>query len=437
LALDHVVHINNGSGTARPIVLRLLPGEETIFNLKVVNHGEPSNISLLASSPVFKAVRLKKPDHYVVLEEIIPVLARMPANKKRLDGEILLSGRGGESRVPITLLRDSEDPGDDLEDPGLQGDEELKDDDVDEEDEGADLADRRREHGDRDAADDEDEDDNDYDADSLGIRRVKRSDDEDEDEDGDEEREKEPRRIAFSRDKDLQRYRSATRQQKAGGMESRGEKRGQKPAGSRLLGDTESAENRYHDNSGGSNDDLGNDRSRDGAKIRFTTRIDDRFVDPGNRQDEGSRFIPRKVPLGSQEERVEERTEEWKEPGQRSNSGYEEDRYQGSQDTDSESREIPISAAEREQRVEERAPEEPEAYVEPDEGPQSVYLERLGAFGGMGALKVIPAVLFLVLVVVLVLTFITESIPEFPGALASSILIVTLIIYGAATLLKA
>ena len=76
-------------------------------------------------------------------------------------------------------------------------------------------------------------------------------------------------------------------------------------------------------------------------------------------------------------------------------------------------------------------------YVEPDEGPESIYLDRLGGFGGLGALKVIPAALFLALVIVLVLTFITESIPEFPGALASSILIVTLIIYGAATLLKA
>ena len=239
--MDHVVHINNGSGAARPIVLRLLPGEETIFNLKVVNHGEPSNISLQASSPVFKAVRLKKPDHYVVMEEIIPILARMPANKKRLDGEILLSGSGGESRVPITLLRDSEDPGDDLEDPGLQGDEELKDDLMgdaleredtsndrdEEEDEDADLAPRRRDGRDREDADDEDEDEED----SEGIRRVKRS--EDEDEDGDEEKEKEPRRIAFSRDKDLQRYRSATRQQRAGGIRKpRGEARpeaGRKP----------------------------------------------------------------------------------------------------------------------------------------------------------------------------------------------------------------
>ena len=119
--MDHAVHINgkdNGSRAAKPIVLRLLPGEETIFNLRVVNHGEPANISLLASSPVIKAVRLRKPDHYVVMEEVIPVMARMPAGKRRLDGEIVLSGPAGKSRVPITLLRDSEDPGDNMEAPG-------------------------------------------------------------------------------------------------------------------------------------------------------------------------------------------------------------------------------------------------------------------------------------------------------------------------------
>ena len=361
--MDHVVHINNGSGAAKPIVLRLLPGEETIFNLKVVNHGEPSNISLQASSPVLKAVRLKKPDHYVVQEEIIPILARMPANKKRLDGEILLCGGGGESRVPITLLRDSEDPGDDLEDPGLQGDEELKDDEEEDEDE----------------------------EDSQEIKRVKRS--EDEDEEGDEEKEKEPRRIAFSRDRDLQRYRSATRQQRAGGIESSGEKRGLKLAGS---------------------------------------RIDDRFVDPGNKQEEGPRIIPRQVPVHGPVQGEEERQ---RPPV----SGYEDRSQDFRQGPDSESRETPTSAAEREQRAEERAPEpeEPEVYVEQDEAPESIYLDRLGTFGGMGALKVIPAALFLALVIVLVLTFITESIPEFPGALASSILIVTLIIHGAATLLKA
>ena len=364
--MDHVVHINNGSGAAKPIVLRLLPGEETLFNLKVVNHGEPSNISLQASSPVFKAVRLKKPDHYVVLEEIIPILARMPANKKRLEGEILLTGSGGERRVQITLLRDSEDPGDDLEDPGLQGDEELKDDLMgdaleredakddgdEEEDEDPDLASRRRDGGDREDADDEDEDE-------------------------ETEKEKEPRRIAFSRDKDLQRYRSAARPQRA----------------VRAIDRENEIENSAEYN---------NNRLGARFKARIDDRIDDRFVDPDNRQEER----------------------------QRSTSGYRES-YQGR--PESESREMITSA-----KGEERVPEGPEEYVEPDEGPhQSELFDKLGGFGAPGALKVIPAVLFMSLVIVLVLTFITESIPEFPGAMGSSILIVTLIIYGAATLLKA
>ena len=57
--------------------------------------------------------------------------------------------------------------------------------------------------------------------------------------------------------------------------------------------------------------------------------------------------------------------------------------------------------------------------------------------GPFGLVQMIPIVIFLALLIVLVLTFITYTIPEFPGAIASSILIVTLIIYGAATLLKA
>ncbi len=80
----------------------------------------------------------------------------------------------------------------------------------------------------------------------------------------------------------------------------------------------------------------------------------------------------------------------------------------------------------------------PEA-VAPDDG----YLDQdsqdfdQDKFGPFGLTQIIPMVIFLALLFVLVLTFITYSIPEFPGALGSSILIVTLIIYGAATLLKA
>jgi hypothetical protein len=364
LALDHVVHINNGSGAAKPIVLRLLPGEETIFNLKILNDGEPSNISLLASSPVFKAVRLKKPDHYVVLEEIIPILARMPADKKRLDGEILLSSGGKESRVPITLLRDSEDPGDDLEDPGLQGDKELKDDEVD--------------------ADDEYDDEEDYER----VKQVKVSEDDDEDEDESEETEKEPRRIAFSRDKDLQRYRSATRRERTVETpESREEKRLQKPAKSRL--DKDRA-------------DTDDDNIR--IENRSRARIDDRFVDPGNREDNGPRFIPRTVPLVEPEEWKEEpnkeRTEEWaEERGEeraeermRPTSSYEDRRQGFRRGFEDEMREMPTStaqtAADTAADRQESFPEESVAYAEQDEGSESIYLDRLGSFGGMPSLKV-------------------------------------------------
>lgn len=464
--MDHVVHINNGSGAAKPIVLRLLPGEETIFNLKVLNDGEPSNISLQASSPVFKSVRLKKPDHYVVLEEVVPILARMPADKKRLDGEILLTSGSGEKRVPITLLRDSEDPGDDLEDPGLQGDEELRDYEADEEDEDLDPEDRLITGRDRD--DDESIDDDDDDGyGHESIRRRKGEKEEDDLEDDGEKNEKEPRRISFSRDRDLERYRSGRKRKAARTAEGREDGSMQRPIKSRA--------ERHRAVTEGDNDaddvmDVPDDNSDRIVRIedRSRSRIDDRFVDPSNKQDEIPRFVTRKVPFAEPEEWKEEldevRTGEWAEERReekrderldemqevgreertegrmRPDSGYE-DRHQAFRqgfESASVAREAPISSSGAEAAESyERAPEDPEAYSERDLGSQSDYLDRLGDIGGMGSIKVVPAILFLALVIVLVMTFITLNIPEFPGALASSILIVTLIIYGAATLLKA
>lgn len=318
--MDYVIHINNGSETVKPIVLRLLPGEETIFNLKVVNHGEPSNISLEASDPVFKAVRLNKPDRYVVMEETVSIMARMPANMARLDGEILLSSSAGESRVPISLRREPEDPGDDLDDPGVLGDPDLKDDLESDE---SDLA----EDGNEDESEAKDEDGDDFEEIEQNGKPDAEAD------------EGEVRRIKFSRDRDLQRYRSASRPGTTAGN----------------LGD----------------------------KIELSTEAPASL--PGYHGDS---------------------------QGLRQDPGYEGKVYP-----------FPSEAA-------------PETADEEDG-----YPDRQGGifdnFEGWGALQVIPAVILLLIIVVLALTFITESIPEFPGALASSILIVTLIIYGAATLLKA
>jgi hypothetical protein len=426
--MDHEVHINNGSGGARPIVLRLLPGEETIFNLKVVNHGEPSNISLQASSPVLKAVRLKKPDHYVVMEEIIPILARMPAHRNRLDGEILLSGSAGESRVPITLLRDSEDRGDDLEGPGLQGTLELR----------GDLMEDRTE-----GEDDGDEENDDGDEEYPAGRKRGRNDGDDEDdedagEDAEEDEEKEPRRIAFSKDRDLERYRAAGRRRPgASAAESIG------------------YGNRNDDRNNGDEDpDSSSSKGRRPAP-RYSTRIDDSFVDKKVRPDEGPPVSRREaqpdkwdpwpenaVAKAEPEPELELEPEpEGRFAGSRPPSAFAEERreaqpggYPGSL-----SREPTYQAG-----VDALAEDGPQDYAgeppgedEPEGREAFPLLDRLGGYGGQATMQVIPAAIFLALVIALVLTFITESIPEFPGALASSILIVTLIIYGAATLLKA
>ncbi|MDM7912309.1 MAG: hypothetical protein QUS09_04355, partial [Methanotrichaceae archaeon] len=74
----------------------------------------------------------------------------------------------------------------------------------------------------------------------------------------------------------------------------------------------------------------------------------------------------------------------------------------------------------------------------PEENPKAGLRDRILTMSlDRESIQIVPAIILLSLIVALVLTFYTRSIPEYPGALASSILIVTLIIYGAATLLKA
>jgi len=371
---------------ARPIVLRLLPGEETIFNLKVVNHGDPSNLTLQVSDPVFKAVRPRKPDHYVVVEESIPIIARMPSNRDRLDGEIMLKGSAGVSRVPITLLRDSEDPGDDLEDPGPQMDEDLRDDIHGE------SLDHRDEDPDDDREDGEADEDPDEDLDDFDrtIRRRIRDYDEDE---------QEPRRIVFSKERDLQRYRSARQTRNEGSNGSRGS----------LENVADDADSVYERS--------GEPGSSKDAAARQTLRAPGNgYVDDGVPSASGLRTPGDAVP-GVDRTPVSSLS---------ATQPYQ-DTYRNTMQGQG------VEAGGHE-------PDLPEDDPAPDTGElEEDYSNRKGLIGnlGWGSVQVIPAAIFLGLILVLVMTFITESIPEFPGALGSSILIVTLIIYGAATLLKA
>ena len=408
--MDHVVHINNGGKDALPIIFHLLPGEETIFNLKVINHGPPANLSLQASNPLFKAVRLKKPDHYVTEEEVIPVLARMPVDRGRLDGEIILSAGGRESRVPITLLCDSEDPADDRNDAAVMPDGDW----------GVDVM-----------VDDEDGERDEYEDFHECEDDLRRCEPHLEEDDGDieKERSKKQRPISFSMDADLERYRS-----------SRGRKR---PGGEAK----------------GPEDGSGEEGDEEGHFIpRYSTRIDDSFVDKGCRKSQPQSECPEPtatsgqdgVEQGMREDKAaaaeEGRAEEqvWQEEQV---SHEEEVRLGYSQFADIESREIIHQAERDELNLLESVESEEYGLGHGYEGSGDDEIERRSSgyallgrmddFSLTGLIQAVPVLILLTLISALVLTFVTEIVPEFPGALASSIMMVTLIIYGAARLLKA
>jgi len=392
--LDHIVRINEGSDTKTPIVLHLLPGEETLFNLVVINDGEPSDVSLQASDPVFKAVRFRRSDDYVDGKQIIPIFARMPDDTDRLDGEIILKSSIGESRVPITILRDSlVSKPDQLPDTRPEGlvrqspsdrlgrvptrarirdiapAEEAQTEDDWEEERNPDLDEIGTDGIDPEIIDPEGTDDGGEDEDRSPYES---SEDLDTEfvpaKDGrDEEDERDSRNISFSKDQDLERYRSARRFRS------------------------------IEDLSGSDSSNHSQERIGQAKESGYSPESDDYFGAEDRRfqrdeavHDPENLFRPgvRGGLLGSAEGE-EESTEQ-----------FESDQI--------------------------RSEEEAGEVAEDKDGLRAI-----------GAMQIIPAVIFLGLVIALVLTFITESIPEFPGALVSSILIVTLIIYGAATLLKA
>ena len=355
--MDYVVNINDGSEDTRPIVLRLLPGEETVFNLRVINHGEPSNISLETSTQVSRAVRLKKPDHYVVVEETIPILVRMPSNKDRLDGEILLTSNSGDNIVPISLLRDP-DPEDDLEDPKALIDDDSSDDPEDDEDAivvaraGADEA-----ESDEDEEDEEDEEWERIEVDGSLKDREKESEDEEE-----------SPRIEFSRHKDVQSYRAASKSaQSLQSKTAENEIKGREPSRNYPGAYQAEYQEEYQ------------------AEYKTDNLVEVRGDPPGEYLDNQA-------------------DSRYRNSDNDSNLDNSDDSYEGEMEEDG------------------------------HDIHQSAVMDILGE---SAALQIIPAAIFLGLVFILLLTFLTGTIPEFPGALASSILIVTLIIYGAATLLKA
>jgi hypothetical protein len=298
-------------------VLRLLPGEETIFELRVVNHGNPANIFVDASPPLIKAMRLKRANHHVEMEEIIPVLARMPDNLDRLDGEILVTSDKGTNRIPISLI--SEGSGEDEEDPQ----------------EYSNNASRVFEPENNDG-----EDDDDYVKEHAG------------DDELDSEEIQDATNSYFDNEQDVENYRSA-------------------PSA--------------HPMASG--------------------------YSPPQHYDSAINY---------------EKTEPWEEMRSPKSQKYSLDH--------GEEIEAPYYSKDGDHRSTQAPSYQSSEDVE-NEGDDEEGLHWLHRLGNL--IQIAPIVMFILIIAVLILTFYTATIPEFSGALASSILIVTLIIYGAATLLKA
>ena len=337
--MDYEIHINGGSADIEPITLYLLPGEETLFDLRVVNDGEPSNIYLETNGPLKKVVRIREADHYLAREKVVPILVRMPDDIDRLEGYLSVVGEDTILKVPFSLIRD-DDGGEDAPQALEATDEQagrVVDVSDDPEPEDADEA-----YG----------SDNDQ-----GSEYVPCYLDAPEDEDGEE----------------------------GGGLDPHESQRPSYTARSRALRAKRIAYRNGHD------DDI----DRDG-------RSTDSYSQDGYEDSETPR------------------------DGRGRSLGH---RRGESTDGKRESKEGFVEASESQYHSKYQ-----DSYYEPPEDKLSLITLSLG-YGGL--LLTVPSILFISLIASLVLTFYASAVPELLGALVSSILIVTLIIYGAATLLKA
>lgn len=314
-------------------MLRLLPGEETIFELRVVNHGDPANISVDTSPPLIKAMRLKRANHHVDMEEIIPVLARMPDNLDRLDGEILVTSEQGTSRIPISLISEGDGSG---------------------EDEGLDTENRKKSKI-FESNDDEGEDNEDYDGGHYKEHNEKDELEGEEIQDASE--------AHFDGEKEVENYRSDRSAFRRMGPSSDGMALGRRQS--------------QHSDSA-----ISYERAGHWNEMKSTS---DQEYSPNRGLENEAPYAHHYSRNG--DDRLAQDTS-----------------YQSSEDLESEGEE--------------------------ENGMWG--LDRAGIL-----IQIAPLAMLILIIAVLILTFYTATIPEFLGALASSILIVTLIIYGAATLLKA
>lgn len=106
--MEYVIRINDsaGEGEPEPISLRLPPGGSEEIRLRVVNLGEPANLTVKTDQEIAQHIRPARTNHYIVLEETIPISVRMPETAEMLSGDLLLITDTATKRIPVTLEAD-------------------------------------------------------------------------------------------------------------------------------------------------------------------------------------------------------------------------------------------------------------------------------------------------------------------------------------------
>ena len=98
--------INSIEFDIKELMIPLRPGDETSFEIKVINYGTPTHIYLSATEGIKDKVTFLSHNPYVRYEETIPIVARLPRDSKVLyAGEIVVTtGYGAKKSGFVTKL---------------------------------------------------------------------------------------------------------------------------------------------------------------------------------------------------------------------------------------------------------------------------------------------------------------------------------------------
>ncbi len=98
--------INSIEFDIKELTIPLRPGDETSFEIKVINYGTPTHIYLSATEGIKDKITFLSHNPYVRYEENIPIVARLPRDGKVLyAGEIVVTtGYGAKKSGFVTKL---------------------------------------------------------------------------------------------------------------------------------------------------------------------------------------------------------------------------------------------------------------------------------------------------------------------------------------------